>query len=187
MLNAHAVSFGGLSKEALLDRLRASDVQLNAAALALFGHPGFTTSPARSTARVVHVSVASLGFPGGATFEALVEQAKRLGLALCPLELGPHLRLALPEQAEGFVGQPPSRGCAPPGSITVASAPLDEDDEVPKGFYLRRIEGALWLRGYRSWPGHLWSPQDGLAFVEAGCRAASFAPGTEPSDERTLR
>jgi len=48
----------------------------------------------------------------------------------------------------------------------VASAPLAQDDETPKGFYLRRIEGVLWLRGYRSWPGHIWSPQDMFVFSE---------------------
>jgi hypothetical protein len=30
---------------------------------------------------------------------------------------------------------------------------------------LRRIEGDLWLRGYQSWPGHHWSPQDVFVFV----------------------
>ena len=28
-----------------------------------------------------------------------------------------------------------------------------------------RIEGDLWLRGYQSWPGHNWSPQDVFVFV----------------------
>ena len=85
---------------------------------------------------------------------------------LCPLELGPHLRLQFTDQPEGSLGQPVSQNCAPPGSLTVASAPLAQDDETPKGFYLRRIEGVLWLRGYRSWPGHIWSPQDMFVFSE---------------------
>jgi hypothetical protein len=45
------------------------------------------------------------------------------------------------------------------------SAALVEDDEFPKGFYLRRIDGVLWLRGYRSGPAHVWSPDDRLVFA----------------------
>jgi hypothetical protein len=105
-----------------------------------------------------------LGFPDGATYQELVAAAERRGLSLCPLELGPHLRLQFPEQPEGFIGQPPSQNRAPPGSITVASVPLANDEETPHGFYLRRIEGALWLRGYRSWPGHIWNSHDVLVF-----------------------
>jgi hypothetical protein len=46
----------------------------------------------------------------------------------------------------------------------VASRPLDESEETPKGFYLRRNDGVLWLRGYWSHAGHLWSPEDLLVF-----------------------
>lgn len=156
---------GGVSKEKLLSRLRAADILLNEAALALFADVRFLTSPSRSTVEIVELSVASLGFPEGATFATLVERAAGNGLQLCPLELGPHFRLQFPDQSEGAVGQPATRNRAPPGSVTVASEPLDENDETPKGFYLRRIEGKLCLRGYRSWPGHRWSPQDAVAFL----------------------
>ena len=103
---------------------------------------------------------------GGMPKEALLQRLRDagVGLGLCPLELAPRLRLLLLDQAEGAAGQPLTRNCAPHGAITVASAPLDDDEDVPRGFYLRRIEGTLWLRGYRSWDGHLWSPGDILAF-----------------------
>ena len=161
------VSYGGTPKEALLYRLRDSGVELNDFARGLFADARFTTSAVPAEVQVAEVSVASLGFPAGATFELLVEGAAAAGLALCPLELGPHLRLALLDQPEGAAGRPPTQGCAPHGAITVASPPLDSDEEVPKGFYLRRIEGTLWLRGYRSWSGHLWSPGDVLAFIKS--------------------
>ena len=38
---------------------------------------------------------------------------------------------------------------------------------MPKGFYLRHIDGAPWLRGYRSGPEHVWSAQDRLLFRSA--------------------
>jgi len=153
-----------MPKAELLSSLREAGVELNEAGQALFADNRFTISPVSSVIQVAQVSVASLGYPQGATFDQIIERATGLGLSLCPLELGPHLRLQLIDQPEGSVGQPPSKHRAPPGSITVASAPLAEDDETPKGFYLRRIDGVLWLRGYWSWPGHVSSPEDILAF-----------------------
>jgi hypothetical protein len=156
---------GGLPKEELLSRLQGAGILLNDAAQALLADARFTTSSVSSLVETVQVSVAALGFPDGATFAKVVERAAINGLLLCPLELGPHLRLQFTDQPEGSLGQPASKHCAPPGSLTLASAPLAEDDETPKGFYLRRIEGDLWLRGYQSWPGHNWSPQDVFVFV----------------------
>lgn len=56
---------------------------------------------------------------------------------------------------------------APSGSITIASAALTEDNEFPKGFYLRRINDKLWLRGYLADDLHIWSPQDLFIFCRA--------------------
>jgi hypothetical protein len=161
------VSYGGTPKGALLNRLHESGVELNDLALCLFADARFTTSVVPTKVQVAEVSVASLGFPAGASFESLVESAEAAGLGLCPLELGPHLRLALRDQSEGAAGRPPTHGCAPYGAITVASPPLDGHEDAPKGFYLRRIEDTLWLRGYRSWNGHLWSPGDVLVFIKS--------------------
>ena len=164
-LSSLTVSLGGVSKDELLRQLGDAGVQLNAYARTLFADSRFTTSVAKSTVEVAQVSVASLGFADGATFSALIKGAQLAGLVPGPLELGPHLRLALLQQHEGAIGHSPTQGRAPPGALTVASAPLDKEDETPKGFYLRRIEGTLWLRGYRSWAGHVYSPQDSFAFV----------------------
>ena len=159
------VCIGGVPKEELLSKLQVAGVLLNEAAEVLFADPRFTTSSVSSPVETVQVSVAALGFQDGATFVGVVERAATNGLLPCPLELGPHLRLHFTDQPEGSLGQPASQHCAPPGSVTLASEPLSERDETPKGFYLRRIEGTLWLRGYRSWPGHNWSPQDVFVFV----------------------
>jgi hypothetical protein len=90
-----------------------------------------------------------------------------MGLTECPLELGPHLRLQFLDQPDGTDGMPLTHGRAPPGSITVASPPLDDRDETAKGFYLRRVDAVLWLRGYWSWPGHVWTPEDVLVFARS--------------------
>ncbi len=161
---ARLIRVGSASKTELLSQLRSAGVRLNELAEALFADDRFTTSAVGSYVEVAELSVASLGFADGATFAQLVEQAAVSGLSLCPLELGPHFRLQYTDQPEGSVGQPASHNRAPPGSVTVASAPFAGDEHAPKGFYLRRIEGMLWLRAYRSWSGHIWSPEDIFVF-----------------------
>lgn len=159
------IRVGGFSKSALLRQLESAEVRLNEVARLLFADERFITSQVSSLIEVVELSVASLGLPSGATFAQIVQRATGRGLALCPLEVGPHFRLQYTDQPEGFLGRPPSQHCAPPGSITVASTPLADDDDTPKGFYLRRIQGVLWLRGYRSGLEHVWSPNDVFAFL----------------------
>lgn len=53
---------------------------------------------------------------------------------------------------------------APAGSLTIASKPINEDDDFPKGFYLRNIQGELWLRGYIADDLHVWNPDDFFVF-----------------------
>lgn len=45
-----------------------------------------------------------------------------------------------------------------------ASEAPSRDDEYPKGFYLRVVDGRAWLRGYRCDDGHSWSPDDRFIF-----------------------
>lgn len=161
---SRSIQVGSLGKPDLLAELRRRGVELNEAAETLFAHPAFTTTAGPSSIDTVEVPVGALGFRQGATMERIHQRATELGLALCPLELGPYLRLRLVDQPEGSLGYPPSRNRAPPGSITVASRPIADDDETPKGFYLRRIRGVLWLRGYRSDAEHVWDPDDRLVF-----------------------
>ncbi len=97
----------------------------------------------------------------------IFERANELGLELCPLELGPHLRLAYLNQPEGALGNPVQQHQAPFGSITIASEVLTEDHDFPKGFYLRRINGVLWLRGYRADHLHVWNPDDHFIFCQS--------------------
>jgi hypothetical protein len=161
---ARTVSVGGMSKAELLAALQGRGIRLNEAGRVLFAHGGFTTLPATTSIETVELSVAHLGYESGTTFARIKVRAAELGLTMCPLELGPHLRLQWSDQPEGFIGHPHSEHRAPPGSITVASDPLSDDYETPKGFYLRCIEGVLWLRGYWAAPDDVRSPADRLVF-----------------------
>jgi hypothetical protein len=87
------IRVGGISKTDLLSRLESAGVRLNEAAQALFADDRFTTAPVSSSVEVVELPVSSLAFHTGTTFAQIVERALGYGLSLCPLELGPHLRL----------------------------------------------------------------------------------------------
>ena len=159
-----AVRVGSMGKSELLQALREHNVQLNQAAETLFENCRFPWLSQDQIIEIAPVSVADLGFGEGATYAQLTARALESGLVECPLELGPYLRMQFLGQPEGAGGISTTHGRAPPGSITVASSPLDDADETPKGFYLQRVDGVLWLRGYWSWPGQIWSPEDVIVF-----------------------
>lgn len=160
-----SVRIGGMGRLDLLTELQKNGIALNQAGLELFANDKFTTYEVTSILEIVEITVDSLGFSKGTTIDRICERAVQLGMALCPLELGPHLRLQYRDQPEGRVGQQPSQGRAPPGSLTIASQRISEDDDIPKGFYLRRMNDVLWLRGYRSGPEHIWSREDRFVFA----------------------
>jgi len=165
-MTPETVTIGGVSKPQLLRMLREKGIRFNRAADVLFDDGRFETSEHARVVEIATVTVADLGFADGATYAELVSRANESHLAECPIELGPHLRLLFMDQPE-VASEVVTQGQAPPGSITIASSPLDDTDETPKGFYLRRIDGILWLRGYWSWPGHRWNAGDRFVFSRA--------------------
>lgn len=150
------VCVGGIPKGVLLADLEGRGVRLNDYGRALFAHANFQVASTVAMISTIELTVAMLGYPLGETIEQIHGRVADLGLVLCPIELGPHLRLQCLDQPEGHAGYPPSSHRAPTGSIASASPALADDDLVPKGFYLRRIEGVLWLRGYCAGPELIW-------------------------------
>lgn len=160
------VRIGGLSKRELLHSLSKQAVRRNQAAEDLFADDRFQLSRQEVEVSILVHSLADLGFAEGATYPQIILRAQQQGLQECPLELGPHLRLQYQEATESGNGrQVSSSGNAPFGSLTVASRPLDENDETPKGFYLRSLDGERWLRGYWADFDHVWSPDDLFVFA----------------------
>ncbi len=164
---ARRVEVGGLTKLQLIQKLQQYSILMNESGERLFADDNFTTSDTKYILQTVELTVGDLGFPDGATMPKVFKRADELGLELCPLELGPHLRLVYRDQPEGSLGNPLRRHQAPSGSITIASEILTEDHTFPKGFYLRRINGVLWLRGYIADYLHVWSPDDHLIFCQS--------------------
>lgn len=158
------VAVGGVPASMVRSDLAAAGVQLNAYAEELLDRPEFSAgAPEPQTVEVVLRSVSELGLTDGGTLPEVFAAAASAGLRLCPLATGPALRLALVEQ-ESAPDSILSTGRAPTGSIHVASAPVSEDHEAPKGFYLRVIDGVPWLRGYRCDDVHVHAPDVVFAF-----------------------
>lgn len=157
------VQSGGQSRAEVLQLLHSAGDMLNAHAETLLAHPFFDAPVARSL-RIVERTVGELGFERGAVQSRVFTAARNQGLELCPLVTGPYLRLAIMEQTNA-PDSVLSAGRAPTGAIHVASEPLSEDVEYPKGFYLRVVDGQPWLRGYRCDDTYVWAPEQRLAFV----------------------
>jgi len=160
------VEVGGLTKTQLTLKLQQNSIMMNAYGEMLLDDERFTISDTKYSIQTVELTVANLGFSNGATLPQLYKRADELGLDLCPPELGPYLRLDYMEQPEGNPKNLIQGKQAPSGSITIASEILTEDDDFPKGFYLRKMNGKLWLRGYIADQLHVWNPNDHFIFCQ---------------------
>jgi hypothetical protein len=139
---------------------------LNRYAELIFDCDSFTTSTKKSRVSTIELDVQGLGFPQGATFADILAKASTIGLGYCPLELGAHIRLQYVDQPEGATGQAARPHQTPPGAIIIVSEPLKEEDDFPRGFYLRRIDGVLWLRGYCAPTEHMHARDEHFLFRE---------------------
>jgi hypothetical protein len=149
---ARKLRIGGQVKTELLSSLHKHGIRLNEFANILFDDPAFATSESSRWVHVREVTVSELGLTVGATSAEIFGRAQCVGLELCPLELAPHLRIQFLDQIEGPY-------------LTVASKKTRDDEEYPNGFYLRRVDGETWLRGYRATSDHIWEPTSRFVFL----------------------
>lgn len=161
-------------------RLAQAGVRLNPLAEQLFTDTRFEVPAQRRSFTLAAVHVGTLGHAEGATFETIARSAARQGLHPCPLVLAPWLRLQWLTQPEAPAGAPSAPHRAPPGAFTVASAPPPDEPDLPWGFYLRRVDGVPWLRGYRCWSGHVWTADDVLVFQQGPAAGGPDGTTTSP-------
>ncbi|WP_339194682.1 helicase [Solibacillus sp. FSL R5-0449] len=159
-----SIVVGGLSKADLIQKLQQSSISLNQYGERLLYDDRFTTTETAYSVEIVELSVRDLGFPNGATLPEIFRQANELGLQLCPPELGPYLRLEYVDQDEGNSGDLSQKNEAPSGSVTIASELISNEESFPKGFYVRKVDGILWLRGYVADNLHVWNPDNRFVF-----------------------
>lgn|SRR5690606_10876000 len=158
---AFDLEYGGLSKRDLLKKLHSSNILLNEFAKTIFSSELFSVSNQRQQISVIVRSIRELGFSKGATIPQIEQCMQIFKLSECPIEVAPYLRLYLRNQKE--INEE-TKHRAPFGSLTIFSTPLTKDDNFPKGFYLRKCSGRLWLRGYCCSLDHIWDPYDELVF-----------------------
>lgn len=63
--------------------------------------PLFTITDTEREIQLVNISSEELGYKGGCKYEYLYKKAEKLGLKICPAEVGPQLRLQYTNQPKG--------------------------------------------------------------------------------------
>jgi len=83
------------------DALDAAKMKIGDAADEILGRPAFLYVKEKTEVELTVVSAADLGVESEAALADVYKQAKQFGLALCPAEVGPQLRLDYRDQPRG--------------------------------------------------------------------------------------
>ena len=121
----------------------------------ILAQPAFTASVSdkETEADLVVLTVEQLtGSRETATTARIFEEAKKLGLELCPAEVGPQLRLQYRDQPKGEW-------------LLIAMEPITGSDGDLSVFDVERVDDGLWLDSDDSDPDFLWDPDDRWVFV----------------------
>lgn len=113
----------------------------------------FTLAPQKRNIDLVRVTPKDLGFPEGAYRMDIYRQALTLGLGLCPLEIGPQLRLQ-------YIDQPKLE------SLQIGMEP--QLDSVGHESEFRVVHGGddfLWLVGDHKHPNDFWKSGEYFIFL----------------------
>ena len=139
----------------------------------ILGKPALTVALQEMEVELVVVSVAELGFNGGATRADIYKRANELGLDLCPNEVGPQLRLQYKDQPKGEW-------------LLIAMEPITASFGGPLVFCVERRDGGTqWLDANLGRPDFSWFADERWVFV----RRKSFGSqtlGTMESDTLPL-
>lgn len=95
------LTIGGFEKSALRQALLQADMELDVLASHLIRHQGFTTDHQRRTVRLAKTKIRALGFTKDPMLMTLLDRVLDIGGALCPAEVGPHLRITYADQPHG--------------------------------------------------------------------------------------
>lgn len=101
---------------------------------------------------LVSFSVASLGFPQGATTKEIFAKGQELGLELCPAEVGPNLRLQYGDRAVNDY-------------LLLAMDTITDADGDSSVWYVRRVSDGSWLSEGWATPGDRLSADNQVVFV----------------------
>jgi hypothetical protein len=110
----------------------------------------FSKTP--ETYKLVKFTVAELGLKSGVTTKEIFETAQKLGLDLCPAEIGPQLRLQYEDQPNGEY-------------LRIAMNPISARDGRLNLFRVDHDNGFRWLDDGSGRPDSTWGDDDDFVFV----------------------
>lgn len=145
------IKIGGKTNEQLQQELEQAGVKVTSYAQDMMRNHGFTTQHAPQTLDTVRLKVGDLGLSGYPTTDQIYKKAQELGLALCPAEVGPHMRLATKDQ--------PIRDY-----FWIGMKQIADSDGFPGVFDLARNEDGLWLHDNWVRPDSKWRRYDEFVF-----------------------
>ena len=148
-LHRYQTEIGGTSKDELKAELKEEKIYSSDWANLLLEHKDFTVLQSTEQADLVCLTVADLGFSGGATTDEIYKKAEELGLELCPAEVGPHLRLSY------------SGG----DLMYIAMKPITDRGGDPAVFGLYRAVDVLKLSARNGGPDRGWGADRGFVFL----------------------
>jgi hypothetical protein len=132
--------------------LKAAGFHINKEADDILGR--ITFSSVEKEVSLVVYSVDELRFAIGATFAQICTNAKKLGLSLCPAEVGPALR-------EQYRNQPMNEW------LVTAMEPMTASGGRLGVFRVGRRDDGLWLNSFYGRPGLVWDADLRFVFVSS--------------------
>ena len=138
-----------VEKSKLFDYLEKNRIMVNESCRRYILHENFKFSEREFTKQIIITTLEEMGFTKPCTLMEIFRKAKSIGYDLCDYNLGVYLRLAFLNQVNSKNSILSGQHKSPNSSIQVVSNPVEEDDEFPKGLYLRKVDNQLWLRGFR--------------------------------------
>lgn len=145
------IEIGGKTAKQLISEMEAAGINISNHAKDILKNREFNTGKNSEEETLIYLTVADLGFTGGATTDRIYERARELGLELCPAEVGPHYRLKYQDQPMGEW-------------ILVGMKQISGSSGDPSVFALARDGVGLWLVDFWAWPGDGWLPRREFVF-----------------------
>ena len=136
-----------LTAEQTLQTLKEHGILTNRYAKEFISHPCFSAKEQTEMTAAI-IPLKELGLENGASLDELFRHIQETQFSPCPADAGVFLRLAWTDQPQSQNSVLTGTHSAPDQAVTVLSQPLERDDAFPKGLYLRKVDGSLWLRGY---------------------------------------
>lgn len=128
-------------------RLDAYGILTNDYAEEFFAHPCFKVGYPREISLTIAL-LEEIGLDSGAALNEIFMHIPKVNLKPCASSVGLFLRLAWLDQPQSQNSIISGTHSSPDMAVTVLSEILEEDDNFPKGLYLRNVDSNLLLRGY---------------------------------------